>query len=725
VIKYLVWLFLLSVAQYVKYTPAAPVVQRRLIFWDRRSQTGFTLPFSTQQSNDPLTHQSNSSLSFVVSITMGLFAKKKGDREVMIKQRSTRSNDVVIPTASIQLKDSEEENSVPHQRKVTKRVRRVFFKRTPTKPPTFRRFNNELAQSPRHEYRPPAGFTSPHSTPVAKKIKKKRKDTPKLKREQLNEHLEGGPAEQHFRIIESTDSSANEYEPPPAFDLASQKTDQTHLLTMPSMASEKGMHQFVFDSSYQTIEKVAVERSDPGDFSDFIHAAARVKMPTPSKALKHSKPLPNLTPPDNSKSRSASKVGSAKKISGSKRYPSISAETLLQQQQSFPPTTGPPKTILMSSNQSVVSNVSVANATITGDTTRDVYPKGDFFHTLSGDEQSSDPFKAGAWLSDGGDDLIDWTIRPANADPFFSDTKDKRTRHGNNDDDFFSEPKKSTHHSNDDALIRSIKKATTLDKKKQLQDESSYKPDPSPRGGSIRLSSSDSFMDFPTQYLAREKEIPQSNSDGGMDRFTAVRGQQKQPQSPSDLDPFISIDSQKSIGPQKRPPKGVPNNAILGSMIFNQNFSTEESRNAAGAWGSQALNAEDEDDDEEDDVERAGVPFKIHATKHPGRAESTVSSITDDASSFYQKNFDVWGKQAQNVLSHWHQAKIKESRNPNLYRADAPTNLLERVKEEQRQSAATANLYRVDATTRLLEHVKEEHRQSATTQEHLNMFSPP
>jgi hypothetical protein len=597
---------------------------------------------------------------------MGLFAKMKGDREAIIK-RSTRSNGI---PAAIQLKDSEEENSVLQQRKVTKRVRRVFFKRAPNKP-TFRRFDNETGPSPRHEYHPPAGFTSPHST-VVKKIKKKGGGTPKLKQDPFNEHVEA-PANQ-FQKIESTDSSANEYEPPPAFGVASQKTDQTDLLTMTSLASGPEMHQFVFDSSYQKIEKVAIERSDPGDFTDFIHAAARLKLPTPSKVLNPPKPLPTLTPPDNSKNRPASKAGSAKKLSGSKRYPSISAETLLQQQRSFSATTGPPKTISTSSDQSVMSNVSVANATITGDTTREVYPKGDFFHTLSGDDQSLDPFKAGAWLSDDSDDFMDWNKPPANNDPFFSDTKKKCTRNGNNNDNaFFSEPKRNVHNGDDDALIRSIKKATTQDKKKQLQDQSNNKPDPSP-GGSIRISSSDSFMDFPARRLEREKEIPQSTSEGGLDLFTAMRRQKKPPQSNANLDPFISI------GPQKKPPKGVPNNAILGSMIFNQTFSTEESR-STGGWGSTKLNAS-EDEDDDDDVERAGFPSKIHATKHDGRAESTVSSVTDEASSFYQKNFDAWGKQAQNVLNHWHQAKVKESRNPNLYRADAPTNLLERVKEE-------------------------------------------
>ena len=85
-------------------------------------------------------------------------------------------------------------------------------------------------------------------------------------------------------------------------------------------------------------------------------------------------------------------------------------------------------------------------------------------------------------------------------------------------------------------------------------------------------------------------------------------------------------------------------------------------------------------------MDQLKVPSDIDASD---REDSTVSSVTEDASSFYKKNFDSsWSKQAQNVLSHWHRAKKLRTRDPNSYQAFTPC-LMDQVVEEEQQHTAT------------------------------------
>lgn len=134
--------------------------------------------------------------------------------------------------------------------------------------------------------------------------------------------------------------------------------------------------------------------------------------------------------------------------------------------------------------------------------------------------------------------------------------------------------------------------------------------------------------------------------------------------------------------PCKKVPTGVPSNAVLGSMLFRQTHPSNEKPAAVipkthGAEKKMAT------------VTNTSAPV-ITVMDRP---QSPVSSVTEEASSFYQKNFQKWDKPALSVLENYRQNtsmnKMLRARDPNTYRADPQvTNnsnaRLTRVEEEHR-----------------------------------------
>ena len=577
----------------------------------------------------------------------------------MLARSSYRSHQT-IPT--IQLKDSEEENSMRNIRKGKKKVNNLF-KRMPMKP-SFRRLN-ETGPSPRNEYTPPSGFIT-HSPLVTAATKKKVAGTPMSANERtpLKERkpfLSKVTNNNNSQRIESDDSSEVCPYEPPKFVLTNPKTGQSDMQSTKAREDEsqgQEFRQFVFDPTFQKIESVAVERSDPGttDLSEFISSAAKLDM-TPSSQAKKSE---TLKPPSNVKKteirkdfvpnnatdhKSIEQSNKTKRLSGNKRRPGITAEALAKQQEEM--RAGPPRTVLTSSDQSVISNVSVANATIIAPSS-EVFPEGHPFHSFSGtggDDNDSDPFKIGGWLSASNEDFAaDWQTSNSFMEDPFAETERK-----------MASPTKVT---TDDALIRSIKKAATRGKA-TVQNKSVFKPDPTPRGNkSARISA---------QRFYPDEEMQQIDSD------TVVEEEQHQQKG--------------CIGPQEKPPKGLPSNAILGSMIFHQAFSGgEESKSIT--WNSENIEVQLKDDEQSCDSASLGeIPVDIIASKGSDVTDITASSISEEASSFYEKSFDGWKRQANNVLDQWH--KSKQAPNPNSYRADAPKESTGVYDKEQLHNRAT------------------------------------
>lgn len=529
---------------------------------------------------------------------MGFFPKKKGERTAILGIGTGRSHQLPIPT--IKLKDSEEENNYQPQRRSTKRIRRNFFKRAPRKP-VFRRLD-EIGPSPRNEYQPPTGFTA-HSPLV--KTKKRNHETTNDAKLPITQTQRTEAIKMRALSKGSMDESSNEYIPPPDFGLSAQLTGQTaSIKSVPSFLSAKTgegqeFRQFVFDPEFKKIEKVAVERSDPGGFVDFAQAASKM---TPLRSTKKLRTSKSKTPADASKRSELLK----EKLPDTQLFATISEENLALQQENEAKNRHPPQAFVISSNQSVVSNVSVANATVTDLIECHAFPTGHPFNSFP-DDEASDPFKNGAWLSDESECCMSW-----NNDPFSS--------------------RNITSPVMEDPLIESIKKAASSGRNNN--DDGSSKPDPSPKGSA----SSDSRRSSAQYRLSNEIASNDFKNDMGS---------------------FIK---------EEKPPTCLPQNAILGSMIFRHAGSDSD---GTGVWNSCKIPLLDEDiEDDDDDVKVRGIPTSIiHAEKRDDK--SSVSSVTDEASVFYQKNL-LWKQQAQSVLNQWHQAKLRENRNPNTYRADAP-----------------------------------------------------
>jgi hypothetical protein len=309
----------------------------------------------------------------------------------------------------------------------------------------------------------------------------------------------------------------------------------------------------------------------------------------------------------------------------------------------------PPKTI-MTSDQSFASNMSMANATIM---TLDEFTQDHPFFTKSGNDNTYD----GVFMDK--DPFGQTTYWGGDMDPF-SQSRD-------------SEKESSTGKSSDaESLIDSIKRSAS--RVRQDPEENSHKPDPSPRG--VQKSSSDSHVSY-----WEKGAVAYTGFVGPPPPPPPPRKVEPKPTSPEPSPREVSSDTQisywekgsvaYSVGPQKAAPTGVPKNAILASMLFRKTY--------PGKMPSKPPASKEIEDHEDHDEQVPDVPPSILTDES---ADSTVSSVTEEASSFYQKNFQSgWKTQAHNVLNNYHNARKVRSHKDSSNRS-VESHYLERVEEE-------------------------------------------
>lgn len=327
------------------------------------------------------------------------------------------------------------------------------------------------------------------------------------------------------------------------------------------------------------------------------------------------------------------------------QFHSLAARSFAQSQKSAGP---PPKTI-MTSNQSFASNVSVANASVM---TFDEFTQDHPFFNKSGENDVYD----GVFMDK--DPFGETTYWGADMDPF-SQSRD-------------CEKEPSAGKSSDtESLIDSIKRSTS--RERQDADENSHKPDPSPRG--VQKSSSDSHV----SYWEKGAVAYTSFAVGPPPPPPPPRKVDPEPSSPEPSPREVNSDTQisywdngsvaYSVGPQKAPPTGQ--NAILASMLFRKTY--------PGKAPSKSPATNENEDHEDYDEQLPDVPPSIMADE---TADSIVSSVTEEASSFYQKNFQSgWKAQAHNVLNNYHNARKVRNHNDSSNRS-VESHCLERVEEE-------------------------------------------
>jgi hypothetical protein len=339
------------------------------------------------------------------------------------------------------------------------------------------------------------------------------------------------------------------------------------------------------------------------------------------------------------------------------QYPSLAAHSFAHSQKSA---VRPPKTI-MTSDQSFASNNSRANATVMAleEFTQDhpFFNKSGGNDTYGGAFIDKDPFgEATYW---GGD-----------MDPF-SQSRD-------------SEKESSVGKSSDaESLIDSIKRSAS--RGRQDADENSHKPDPSPRG--VQKCNSDSHVSYwekgAVAYTSFAGRAPPPPPPPPPPRKVDPEPTNPdiEPTSPEQSPREVNSDTQisywengsvaYSVGPQKALPNGGQKNAILGSMLFRKTY--------PGKAPSETPAIKETEDHDDQDEQLPDVPPSILTDES---AHSSVSSVTEEASSFYQKNFQSgWKTQAHNVLNNYHNARKVRPHNDSSNRS-VESHYLERVEEE-------------------------------------------
>ena len=166
----------------------------------------------------------------------------------------------------------------------------------------------------------------------------------------------------------------------------------------------------------------------------------------------------------------------------------------------------------------------------------------------------------------------------------------------------------------DEGLIASIRSASAKKTGADPESHSNRQRDPSPRG--VMLSSSDSALDKPRGARSGKKYSP---------------------------------------GPQRIPPKAIPTNAILGSMLFRSTQPSNSTESTKSSSLRDRCSNTDQPDEARDEKDKFSVPQSVMAARDD--SESIVSSVTEEASSFYQKSFGgshrSWNKQAHDLVSHY------------------------------------------------------------------------
>ena len=305
-----------------------------------------------------------------------------------------------------------------------------------------------------------------------------------------------------------------------------------------------------------------------------------------------------------------------------------------------------PKVASNAADLSVFSSASITGATVsTGpdENAPEVYRQFDT-HPYDLDDDD-DPFKIGP-----GDKVDDeaWNVDRA---PKFQTRRGRAT----------PAAVKVSH--DNSSLIDSIQKATSKTQGlRRHQRDAVHRPDPSPRG--VPPSSSDSVLDFtPVQDGGRstkhkrsecDEAIVMSLSDGAMERETLGNVRQ--------LAAATAHAGRNSSSARSKAPSGVPENAILASMLFRQTevFASSPSYPKEGAGPGSATKAKPVVRTvDQPPKARLNVPPTIHASSN----DSVVSSVTEEASSFYHKNLQQhpFKAQAHNALNNYHILRSKQS----------------------------------------------------------------
>ena len=554
---------------------------------------------------------------------MGLFAVRKGDREIMLNKRKGDGRPALH---MLQLVDSEEEEESVKLGAASKKrlMRRNFFKKRSK--PVFNKFDDEIiGGSPSNAYQPPPLHLFPG---VAQNNEKEKTIA--------------------IAGTHSTDSSSTtrlqDYQPP-TFRIAalepSMSVEEVQRACSPSVESDRrsssSFVQFAFDPDFQRIEELAMFGEPP-----------MPKEATKDVSTKKRKAL-------------------SKKAKTSLEFPTLSFENMaMQQSADFP------KKTTVSPSQSVVS---VSNATITGfddgvplSYTEETTTNADPFVAMSNDMDAfGQPFKIDAVASE---ELLGTQWVEANAS--FAEPKTTSSHDSSSLIESIIRPKKS---SSWDLECRKPKTVGMRDPSPRFGSNNSnhrsdqqwgqedfkideFPEDEFPEGGANHTQVfREPICDFDA-HLGRT-EFPEvvppvlDTVDFLFDkhRFSEIGFPSS---SNDDVQPVNEI----VINEQTNCIKGLPASAIAASMIFRQTIAVNEESPC-------------HDDEGHDDFEDHGsfhnagyfpdgTPMEVLANRRDDDALSSISSLTGSA--FAHKRMDVWGRQAQNVINHWNFAaqKVRE-----------------------------------------------------------------
>jgi hypothetical protein len=205
----------------------------------------------------------------------------------------------------------------------------------------------------------------------------------------------------------------------------------------------------------------------------------------------------------------------------------------------------------------------------------------------------------------------------------------------------------------DDALMESIRRASDRNGVHTQSRRVEQPPrDPSPH--EVRISHSDGDL----EYIA-PPHLEQYRSNG-MGRVG---------------DYYYSGPNMQQLK-KKTTTKGVPANAIIGSMLFRQTQTSDDyydkedelakntKKNASQSvkkqqWNESPKSGGRKEDPhhgyQPDETERHLNQYKVPRHVHTECSKSDVSSVTEEASTFYTKNLmqHKWNQPAQNILNHY------------------------------------------------------------------------
>lgn len=176
---------------------------------------------------------------------------------------------------------------------------------------------------------------------------------------------------------------------------------------------------------------------------------------------------------------------------------------------------------------------------------------------------------------------------------------------------------------------------------RRSEDETSKKPDPSPKSHEEREVEREFDPKPPSSFRTRTKKLrPSTEQKGGIDEDMKI------------IFPTKSDLSGRSAAASN--PSGIPSNAILGSMLFRH----------AHSESTMALPGESGRPSDPFDAEEHNMPAHLEIDKID---QETVSSVTEDAGSFYHENFERWNNRAHQALNNLYSTYHSASANLNPY----------------------------------------------------------